>query len=72
MKGFLAGVAVTILVMAAFPAVGRWVTALPYRTLSAWNMADGNMPAAWRGEGRGQRMAGMGRGPSAAPASNYD
>lgn len=58
MKGFLAGVAVTILVMAAFPSVGRWVTTLPYR---AWSPATLGTPAAWYGMGRGERMPGAGR-----------
>lgn len=73
MRGFLAGVAVTILVMAAFPAVGRWVTALPYRTFAAWSPAAAtDVPTAWHGGGRGQRMVGMGSGPRAMPAGDYD
>ncbi|MBS1183301.1 MAG: hypothetical protein H6Q99_3181 [Proteobacteria bacterium] len=69
MKGFLAGVAVTILVIAAFPSLGRWVTAIPYRTFAAWSPANSSVPAAWQGGGRGGRMAGG--GPRTIPAG-YD
>lgn len=58
MKGFLAGVAVAVLVMAAFPSLGRWVTTMPYRGLAAWGAAGGSVPTSWQGAGRGGRMAG--------------
>lgn len=58
MKGFLAGVAVAILVMAAFPSLGRWVTTMPYRAVTTWSSAGGSVPASWQGAGRGGRMVG--------------
>ena len=65
MKGFLAGVVVTILMIAVFPQLGHWVTALPYGTFAAWSPAADGTPAAWQGGGRGGRMGG---GPRAFPA----
>lgn len=69
MRGFLAGVAVTILVMAAFPPLGRWVTTLPYRAFATWSPAATGVPAAWHDGGRGQQMAGGGR---RAALAGYD
>lgn len=70
MKGFWVGVAVTVLVIAAFPALGRWVTTMPYRTVAMFNPAVGS-PAVWQGGGgRGGRMTG-GR-PRSIPAGFMD
>jgi hypothetical protein len=59
MKGFISGIAVAILIMAAFPSLGRWVTTIPYRTFATFSPAAGSVPAAWQGGGgRGGRAAG--------------
>lgn len=69
MKEFLAGVAVTMLVIAAFPQVGRWVTAAPYRMFAVWDQGyAGATPAYWQGSGRGGHMGG---GRAATPV-RYD
>lgn len=66
MKEFLAGVVVTMLVIAAFPQVGRWITTAPYRVAGVWTQSDMTAtPAYWQGGGRGGRMGGGARG--AAP-----
>lgn len=59
MKGFLIGVAVTILVIAAFPSVGRWVTTMPYRTAAMFGYSAPS-PASWQGQGRGGGRMGDG------------
>ena len=73
MKGFLAGVAATLLVVAVFPSVGRAVIAAPY-ALAAWTgmswsgaLAQGDGPMQ-RGAGRGQ-MAGQRGGGRMAPTT---
>ena len=66
MRGFLAGVAVTMLVIAAFPQVGRWISAAPYRAVAMWNQGDMTAtPAYWQGGGRDGRMGGGARGANA-------
>jgi len=71
MKSFLAGVAVTILIMAAFPSLGRWVTTMPYRTVATFSPAAGSFPAAWQGSGgRGGQAAG--NCPRAISAGYFD
>jgi len=63
MKEFFAGVIVTMLVIAAFPQVGRWIIAAPYQALAVWNPGYANAtPAYWQGGGRGGRMGGGARG----------
>lgn len=57
MKGFLAGIAVTILMLAAFPSLGHWAMAMPYRALATFSPASGSVPASWQGGGRGGRTA---------------
>ena len=60
MKGFLIGVTVTILVIAAFPSVGRWVTTMPLRTAAMFGYSAPT-PAAWQCPGRGGGRMGEGR-----------
>lgn len=66
MKGFLAGVAATLLVVAVFPSVGRSVMAAPY-ALAAWTgtswygtgmPADGEFGRGRGGNGSMQRGGG--------------
>lgn len=58
MKGFWVGVAVTVVMIAAFPALGRWIKTMPYRTVAMLDPAVGS-PTAWQaGGGRGGRAAG--------------
>ncbi|WP_156886952.1 hypothetical protein [Pleomorphomonas oryzae] len=57
MKGFLAGIAVTILMLAAFPSLGHWAMAMPYRAFATFGPATSAVPAGWQGIGRGGRTA---------------
>lgn len=56
MKGFWVGVAVTLLIIVAFPPLGRWIIATPYRTLAAYGQTAVDVPTARQGGGRGGRM----------------
>lgn len=69
MKGFLAGIAVTVLLLAAFPYLGRWATAMPYRALATLGQPTGSVPAGWQGAGRGGRTA---YGCPRAMSASYD
>jgi len=57
MKGFLAGIAVTMLLLAAFPSLGRWAMAMPYRAFATFGHPTASMPVGWQGAGHGGRTA---------------
>ena len=69
MKGFLAGIAVAMLLLAAFPSLGRWAMTIPYRALATFGQPIGSVQAGWQGAGRGGRTA---YGCPRAMSASYD